>query len=102
LSSDEIAVDHHVRLKVTRFGIDAAVALEHVLDQERHRLREAHGLFLGIAEACDFLSINQQRGIWRPDIAQDPWRVANRSHRLVRGEHALDQTNRRTVLGEVP
>src|SRR5262249_35802121 len=37
-----------------------------------------------------------------PDVAQDAWRVANRSHRLVRREHAPDQPDRRTVLGQVP
>ena len=38
MSGDEIAVHTHVGLKVTGFGIDAAAALEHVFDQERHRL----------------------------------------------------------------
>lgn len=51
LSSNEIAVRDHVELEVTRFGIDAAVSLEHVFDQERHRLGEANGFFFGIAEA---------------------------------------------------
>src|SRR5215472_5651347 len=102
LSGDEIAVHNHVRLKVTGFGIDAAVALEHVFDQERYCLREANGLFFGIAEARDFLSINQQCAVRGPDIAQGAWRVANGSHRLVRREHAPDQTNRRTILGKVP
>jgi hypothetical protein len=102
LSGDEIAVHHHVRLKVSGFGINAAVTAEHVFDEKRRRLREANRLFFGIAEARDFLAINQRRAVRGLDIAQGARRVANGSHRLVRRAHALDQTNGSTVLCKVP
>ena len=102
MSGHEIAVHNHVGLKVTGFGIDTAATLEHIFDQERHRFREANCLFFGIAEARDSLSINQQCAVWGPDIAQGAWRVANGAYRLVRREHARDQPDRRTVLGQIP
>jgi hypothetical protein len=40
LSGDQGTVDHHMRLKVGRLRIDAAVLFQHVFHEERHDVRQ--------------------------------------------------------------
>ena len=48
---------------VRDLGINAALVLQHVLDQEGHDFGQAHGLFLGVGKTRDRLALDERLAV---------------------------------------
>ena len=89
-------------LPVGVFAVNTALRLEHVLDQKRHHLSQARGVFLAIAETGDRFACDQWLTVAALDVEQYRRRVTNSCDRLAGCVGVLDQGDGRDIFGKIP
>ncbi len=102
MSRHQIAICHHMRLKVIGLGVRAAVLLQHVFDEVRHHFGQSDRRFFRVGESGDLLPANERRAIGCLGVPKDSRAMANSCHGLACRKHGFDQGNGCSIFGHVP
>ena len=102
LPGHQLAVGQHIGAPVRPLGVVAAVGGQHVLDQERHHVGQAHGFLFGVGEAGHLAAVDQRLAVRPVHRLQHTGRMADEAGRLVRLGEGLDQGDGVGVVRQIP
>lgn len=102
LAGHQIAVDFDVRLPGIALAEESAFIAQHVLDHERHDLRQLDPVFLPIGEPRDSFALDQGKAIRTFGMKQDRRTVTDTADGFFSGEKRLDYGNGIVIFRQIP